>query len=334
MPASSTFDVTIRRLGPADAPGVTRLVTLVYQDSYYPRELYDPQLIVGLNDAGRLVSVVALNAAGEVIGHYALERPRLGAVAEASDAIVQPDYRHHHILEEMRVQLRAAANAVGLTGIVGYPVTNHLFSQKAEEHFGAHPCGLALGLWPSSFHNMPEPMTQRMSFAIYFKFLRQPARVTHVATRHKDWIARIYQQYGMSVELREDAAAEQTGDIVVEREPAVGTANIHVRTVGVDTAAAVVKTSRELCQDGGVKAVTLELPLSQAGTAEVCRAAEDEGYFFSGLGPAFAGEDDALILQLPREDIDPALVQIGHPFARELLAYVDSERQRVGRKGS
>ena len=45
---------------------------------------------------------------------------------------------------------------LGLAGLVGYPVTNHPFTQKAEDHFGAHPCGVALGLWPRSFHNMPE----------------------------------------------------------------------------------------------------------------------------------------------------------------------------------
>jgi hypothetical protein len=36
--------------------------------------------IVRLNVAEKLVSVVALDSAGEVVGHYALEGPELGAV--------------------------------------------------------------------------------------------------------------------------------------------------------------------------------------------------------------------------------------------------------------
>jgi hypothetical protein len=323
--------VSIRRLRRADAPGVVRLVTLVYGDSYYPRDLYDPEQIVRLNESGRLVSVVAVEPAGAVVGHYALERAESAAVAETSDAIVQPEYRHHHLLEQMRLLLHEEATREGLTGLVGYAVTNHLFTQKAEEHFGAHPCAIALGLWPASFHNMPEPLTQRMSFAVYFKFLRQPGRVLHVNTHHHEWIARIYQQYGTSVELRDDAPAEGTGEIAVEYEAAVEAGSIRVLRVGDDTVAALGRACRDLCESSGAKALTLELPLAQTGIAALCRAAEEEGFFFSGLGPAFEGDDDALLLQLLVEDIDLSLLQIDQPFAKELLAYVGSERERIAK---
>ena len=320
---------TIRRLCPGDAAGVARLVEVVYEDTYYPRDLYDPEQIIRLNEAGKLVSVVALDSASEVIGHYALERPHLEAIAESSDAIVRPEHRHHHLMEQMRVLLREEAVRRGLTGVVGYPVTNHLFSQKAEEHFGAHPCGVALGLWPRSFHNMPEPLPQRMSLVIYFEYLHPPRQVLHVATHHREMNSRIYQQYGIPVELREGAPAEGTGEIAVEYDAAVQVGTIRVRRVGADTAAVVRGARHELCEGRGAKALSLELPLAQAGTAEVCRAAEEEGFFFSGLGPAFAGAGDALLLQFLVEDLDPSLLQIDSPFAKDLLVYVGSERERV-----
>ena len=320
----------IRRLAPGDAVGVARLVARVYGDTYYPRALYDPEQIVRLNEAGRLVSIVALDSAGQVVGHYALERPKLGAVAEASDAVVLAEHRHHHLMEQMHLLLREEAIHLGLAGLVGYPVTNHVFSQDAEERFGAHPCGVALGLWPRSFHNMPEPLTQRMSFVIYFKFLRPPGQVLHVATHHQEVIARIYQQHAISVELLADAPAEGTGQIAVEYEEAVATGTIRVRRVGADTVAAIRRACQDLCAGSGAKALTLELPLAQAGTAGVCRAAEEDGFFFSGLGPSFAGDGDALLLQLPKEDIDLSLLQVDHAFAKDLLAYVAHERARVG----
>jgi hypothetical protein len=208
-------------------------------------------------------------------------------------------------------------------------VTNHLFSQKAEEHFGAHPCGVALGLWPRSFHNMPEPLPQRMSLVIYFEYLHPPRQILHVATHHREMSARIYQQYGIPVELREGAPAEGRGEIAVEYDAAVQVGTIRVRRVGADTVAVVRRACHELCEGRGAKALSLELPLAQAGTAEVCRAAEEEGFFFSGLGPAFAGDGDALLLQFLVEDLDPSLLQIDSPFAKDLLAYVGSERERV-----
>ncbi len=323
---------TVRRLSPNDAAGVKRLVESVYGDTYYPRDLYDPEQIVRLNQAGRLVSIVALDSAHQVIGHYALERPHLGAVAEASDAIVAPEHRHHHLMEQMRQLLRDEAVRLGLAGLVGYPVTNHVFSQKAEEHFGAHPCGVALGLWPRSFHNMPEPLPQRMSFLIYFEYLRPPQRVVHVATDHQEMISRVCRQYRVPVELRAGASAEGAGEVSVEYEAAVQAGTIRVRRVGADTVAAVRQAQRDLCASSGARAVTLELPLAQPGTAEICRAAEAEGFCFSGVGPDFSADGDTLLLQLVVEDLDLSLLQIDTPFAKDLLAYVGSEYVRVGRE--
>ena len=73
---------TVRRLRAEDATGVAACVRRVYGDSYLHRELYQPDQIIRLNETGELVSVVALDAGEQVVGHYALERPGLGAIAE------------------------------------------------------------------------------------------------------------------------------------------------------------------------------------------------------------------------------------------------------------
>jgi hypothetical protein len=321
---------TVRRFQPQDAAGVTRLVQAVYGDSYYPPALYDPEQIVALNDSGKLVSILAMDPAADVIGHYALEASACGKVAEASDAIVAIEYRHHHLMEEMRLLLRKEAYRIGLTGLVGYAVTNHLFSQKAEEHFGSHCCGIAPGLWPRSFHNMPEPLTQRMSFGVYFKYLSQPGEVVHSETPHSEMLARIAQQWGLAVRHQQGAAAEGACEIAVEKEPGVQTGTIRVHRVGADTGAAIRQARGKLLADG-TSAITLELPLAQPGIAEVCRDAEAEGFFFSGLGPGFAADGDALLLQYLVEDLDLSLIQIASPFALELLDYVSRHWEQVGR---
>ena len=326
---STLGQYSIRRFCTDDAAGVARLVEGVYGDTYYPRQLYNPDEIVHLNEAEKLVSVVALDSVGQVIGHYALERPDLGAVAEASDAIVAIGYRHHHLFEEMRPLLREEGKRLGLTGLLSYAVTNHPFTQKAEDHFGSHPCGVALGLWPRSFHNMPAPLTQRMSFVMYFDYVSPAAHVVHAAAPHREMITRIYQQYGISYELCEVAPEVETGDIVQEHEPEVQTGTIRICRAGADTAASLRQACENLCDGCGAKAVTLELPLVQPETAAVCRAAEEAGFFFSGLGPAFFADGDALLMQFLAEDLDLSLIEIENPFAKDLLAYVGRERERV-----
>lgn len=320
---------TIRRMLEADAAGVVELVRGVYGDGYYPPDLYEAERIVRLNREGQLVSVVALEAAGRVVGHYALERPHLGPVAEGSDAIVEMEHRHHHLLEDMRVLLRQAGLEAGLVGIVGYPVTNHVFSQKAEEHFGAHLCGVALGLWPASFHNMPEALPQRMSFVIYFKYLRPPGQVLHATTRHQDMCVRISDQFGIPVTAVEPRPATGTGQLAVIHETPMQAGTIRVQRIGADTVGEIRRHRRELCA-AGAKAITLELPLAQPAAGEACRAAEEDGFFFCGLGPAFAADGDTLLLQYLAEPLDPALVQVDSPLARELLDYVVRDWRRVG----
>lgn len=320
----------VRPFRPADAAGIVQLVRSIYGDTYYPPELYDPARIVERNEAGTLASVVVVDEADEVVGHYAYERPHHAArVAEASDALVAVPFRHHHLLEQMRAPLREAAIRAGLTGLVGYPVTNHLFSQKADEHIGARPCGVAPGLWPRSFHNMPEPLPQRMSFVVYFRYLQSLAETVHVATPHDDMLVRISAEFGVPVRVVAAEPATGPGAMTVVREPEVETGTIHVSRVGADTAAAIRHTRAELVE-AGMKAIALELPLAQPATAEVCRAAEEAGFFFCGLGPAFAADGDALLMQYLVEDLDFALIQVENPFARELLAYADRER-RSGR---
>jgi hypothetical protein len=73
----------------------------------------------------------------------------------------------------------------------------------------------------------------------------------------------------------------------------------------------------------------LELPLAQVGTPEVCRAAEADGFFFGGVGPAFVSDGDALLLQFVTEPVDPSLLQIENPAAKELLRYIGAEELRV-----
>ena len=120
-------------------------------------------------------------------------------------------------------------------------------------------------------------------------------------------------------QLEQRATAEQ-----------VEVSRVQVRRVGTDTAAAVGAARRDLCGPKGAEAVFLELPLAQAGTPELCRAAEAEGFFFSGLGPGFAADGDALRLQYLAVGLDASLLQVESAFGRELLDYVGRERQRVG----
>ena len=322
---------TLRVLTPADAAGVVACVQSIYGDTYVHPELYDAAEIVRLNESLQLVSVVALDAGGAVIGHYGLERPDLGAVAETGEALVLSEHRHKHLMEAMRALVEAAARHLKLQGIFGHAVTNYVFSQRAEERFGDTPCAISLGWSPQSFRNLDEPLQQRMSDVLYFKYLTSPGpSAVYLPPRHRDWCVRIYQRLGTQVSIAAPSAPQIEGELSVEVKPRLQRAKIQVRNVGADSHCQLARLASELPAQG-IEAIFLELPLNQAGTPDLCQSAEQAGFFFSGLGPCFAADGDALRMQWLGTPLDSSLVQIQCDFSRDLLEYVTTERMRTSR---
>ena len=90
MPLAPEQEYEVRLFQPDDALGVCRSVYRNYGNTYFHEACYFPERMVALNETGELASVVAVAADGEVVGHYALERPDLTRVAERGMAVVAP----------------------------------------------------------------------------------------------------------------------------------------------------------------------------------------------------------------------------------------------------
>ena len=286
-----------------------------------------------MNETGQLVSIVAIDQSGAVVGHLALERPELGPVAESGQAVVSPAHRGRHLLERLRSLAEEEARRIGLDGIVGYPVTTHVFSQRMEEKVGAVLCGVALGLIPQSaiFKDIAgEPAQQRISTMFYFKHMAPPRpTVVHAPPQHRAIIDRLYAAFGLTAEFREPAAAAGRGRVTVKLDHAWRFGDIHVDTAGSDTATEICRAKRDLVETAGVQVIYLFLPLAQPATPALCAAAEAEGFFWSGIGPRFAKDGDMLCLQYLESALDLDLVQVAGPAGRALLDYVAVERSRV-----
>jgi hypothetical protein len=332
-PPAPPQEYVIRRLGAEDAIGVAQCVYRSYGYTYGNADLYYPERIVHLNETGQLVSAVAVDVAGAVVGHLALERPDLGPVAESGQAVVAPAHRGRHLLERLRAFAEEEARRLGLDGIVGYPVTTHVFSQRMEESIGARLCGVALGQMPRSttFKEIAaEPLAQRVSTMLYFKYMAppKPTRV-HAPPQHRPMLERLYGALGTPVEFGGPLAPSGRGRVIASLDRSWGYGEIHVYTAGADTAAEIRRARQDLCDTGGVEVVYLFLPLAQPGTPALCAAAEGEGFFWSGVGPRYASDGDMLCLQYLTVELDLGLVQVAGPQGRELLDYVAADRRRV-----
>jgi hypothetical protein len=324
---------TVRRFEPADAVGVAQAIYRAFGYTYADADIYYPARIVHLNETGQLVSIVALDEAGTVVGHLGLERPDLGPIAESSDAAVVPAHRHQHLLQGLRVCAEAEGSRLGLEGLLGYSVTTHPFSQRMEEHVGSHLCAVVLGQLPRSTRFMgiaSAPITQRVSTMLYFKYLVPPPPVVmHPPPRHATMLERLYANLAVAATARVPGARTGTGHVTATLDRIWGFGEISVEVVGTDTAAEIRRARQDLCAVAETDVVYLYLPLAQAGTPDLCADAETEGFFFSGLGPRFLADGDALCLQYVPRQLDAHRLQVASPFGRELLAYVEAERTRV-----
>ena len=334
-PQTPAQSYSVRRFRPGDAIGVAQCVYRSFGYTYGDADLYYPDRIEHLNETGQLVSLVALDEAGTVVGHLGLERPDLGAIAESSDAAVAPAHRHRHLLERLRALAEAEAPKLGIQGLVGYPVTTHPFSQRMDEAVGARLCGVVLGQLPrsTSFKGITTEMSpQRVSTLMYFKYMgAPPPTIVHAPPHHRSILERLYANLGVPAAFRTPGTAPGAGRLVVRLDRQWGFGEVFVEAVGVDTATEIRRARADLCAVAETEVVYLYLPLAQAGTPELCAEAEKDGFFFSGVGPRFAKDGDALCLQYVGGELDTGLLQIASPFAKELLEYVTAERARVQR---
>ncbi|MGO9062869.1 MAG: GNAT family N-acetyltransferase [Candidatus Binataceae bacterium] len=323
---------TVRRLTPADAPAIPDLTERVNGPGYIHSEVYHPERLLKLNETGQLVSMVALYAGHEVVGHTALERPDLGPIAETGEAMVLPEHQHHHLLDRMKEALEEEARKLGLAATFGNAVTHHVFSQRTEERFKAHPISLLLAASPAQAHRIEGTHPQRVSLLSYFKYLCEPGgTVAHLPEHHRPMVSRIYELIGRQV--RFGTPAEPIGPVILSTsyDPATQKGLIKVLEPGSDTAEQIDKARHGLLNNMGADVIYLELPLERTASGRVCAQAEQLGFFFSGISPQAPDCGDWLRLQFQKVPIDLSALQIESEFARQMLAYIDGERSRVRR---
>jgi len=336
----------IRLLRPGDGVHVAQLMYRVYGYSYSNEDFYYPDRLDHDLAAGRHVGVVAVAGDGEIAGHAGVERPDLGPLAELGQLAVAPAHRGRGLRQLMGDRLQEEVMRLGLAGLFGEAVTIHTISQEGSDSRGLHPTGIKLLDWQAHFKTLQcrrppssqwereaEPGLQRETMVFYFKYLAPPERNAICApSRHREMLAKIYRRLGVDLHFLEPSGPTGPGELKVHYDQATGAGVIQVNRIGIGTLPEIYQARRDLCDMVGAKVVGLLLPLAQGGAPYLCEAAEADGFFFSGIQPHCAADGDFLRLQFLNAELDPARIHLSSPFAKELLAYVLQEKERVARK--
>lgn len=324
-------DYTIRRLTQADAGGVPDLTLRVNGPGYFHEEAYDPERLFQKNQSGELISIVAVDDNGRVVGHCALERPERERFGEVGEAMVLPEHQQRHLLGRMGAALFAEAAQEGLEGFFAQTVTHHVRSQRSVAAFGAVPTGIKLGWWIRSGFGLND-FPQRVTPIVYLRcFSQTPRRKVFLPEHHREIAARIFGQLGLEVEFGEESGFDSPGEIRSTFDEIHRIGMITVVRSGSESGRQVLAAYHSLIQKSRADAVFVDIFIDQSAAAQVCAELEESGFFFSGIQPHVKFDRDLVRLQIQHTPIDLGLIQTVNDLGRDLLAYVGRERERSAR---
>jgi anti-sigma regulatory factor (Ser/Thr protein kinase) len=337
-PLAPPQEYTLRWLKPEETIWVSQCIYRAYGRTHPSEYLYYPERMAHMLEAREIIASAVVGEEGDLAG-FAIGRPGHGRVAELHEVAVVPRHRGRGLMKRLNGLLEDDCRNSGVAGMFVEAVTNHLFTQKVVAGQGFRDCGLTIGSAPESQHFKgidPGAVAQRGSWTLAFKYLNPPAAArAYAPDHHRAMLGRIYEHIGIPVEWQDPAAQdtragqEGPGKVVVSYYPTWGFGEIEVEQPGTETAAEIRRGLRDLCDLAGAQAVYLHLPLAQPETPALCCAAENDGFFFSGVGPEAAPEGDMLRLQFLNTTLDTSQIHLLDPFAKDLLAYIDRERARV-----
>lgn len=323
----TTSTALFRPMRPEEAATVCNCVYRCYGYSYPNRDMYDPARVLALNQEQKIVSYVAVDYCGGVIGHAALELDSANpTVAEMGNAFVLPEYRGSGLLNEFANVLVCEAKKRGLAGAFVGSVCSHSYSQKAAHRMGFSDTALMLNRLPHmQFRRLQSTVNRRENILHSFRIFAVDKTLSlYAPVQHRNIVEQIYRQLGLSVAWQSapDSIAQPKAAIRVNADP-YGAIHIFIMQSpdGSETGL------EEYTQNGQTEATYLYLNLAEPGTPLLCSMYERCGYFFAGILP---GESACnwLVLQKPRDRCDYTKLEVASALGQDIADYVKRQESR------
>jgi hypothetical protein len=195
-------------------------------------------------------------------------------------------------------------------------------------------CAVLLGANPEDFRpkGLPCPTAgQRQSYLRTFRFVQQPvARTIHAPDPYRDIVLKIYSSLGVTVSVAEPAAAVAPDSLTGIKVNDRGYGVIHFDRIGANVAIELHQALRDVRALGAVS-VQLSAPIADPGLPTLTDAARGLGFFFCGLGPAFADGADTFLMQWLSEPLDTGKLQLLTDATKDLVAFIDRDRAATAR---
>jgi serine/threonine-protein kinase RsbW len=277
---------------------------------------------------GLMISVVAVDPKGEIVGHVSVTKETPDAlIGESGQAIVDPRYRGVGFHKRIGFLLQELNTKAGMLGTYGEAVTVHPYSQKSALTRGYVEMGLVLGFVPVTMHFKKiqgEVVEKRSPVLLLYKRLNEePLRDIYLPVHHAGILRRIYENSKLRRNFVSGTVpaltARSSVDINVLTD--LKLAFIRVLEYGNDLEDLVKFRLHELCIRK-MDCIYLDMPLTHPAVQQYCAAMELLGFFFGGVFPELSNGDVLRLQYINNADLELADVQLATEFGRDILQYV------------
>jgi len=344
-PSEMTGEYHIRDYRPGDGLEVARRIYEAYGRSYPNPDLYVPERIDLLNKSGRLHSIICESPAGDIVGHYALERPDLGPIGEAGQAVIDHRHRGHGLMKPMRAAVEAAGAKIGLLGIWSQPTARHPISQKMNIKFGSTPTGLCLGTTPAkaalrggvSGEKEGAGLAERHSCFLYWDpIVAEPPLRAFVPESMVSVLTSLYAARKREVVFETDTSELGVGPTRINThfDSSRGVAWVALDHITSGALDGILAAMNAMESSASAATVFVDLPIDEPGCGHLATQLMKKGLRLAGIGPRFRTVDDErraedvlrLQLNVAPVDITGLVVEgdLGRALAETVVGQLDA----------
>lgn len=292
----------------------------------YKDVIYYPERVLEQSRTGQLLSWIAIDAAGTVIGHYAMMRHRPGdPLGEMGAAFVLPEARKGGVFRLLSDQLHSDAAQSGVRALYSLSVTHHVATQKASEALGRITVGLRLASSPAVFVEGARPGDRITTTFNYHQVQPRAGRTLYLPAGHRDMIRQSYDWLGLCVtEAAASTPVPADGGDFLECHRDLTWNRALIEAAGGVAVHFKLAAFTEFLVEQGIACIMLSIDLEEPGAPALTTAAERLGYFYSGIFPESGRQGhDVLELQfLNGVTLDTSQIQLYQPSAKAILAYI------------
>ncbi len=321
-------DYSLRLMRPDESASLARCAYRVYGYTYSTDNFYFPERVRELIQSGLMISVIAVTPEGEIIGHVSVVKDSPEAlVGEIGQAIVDPRYRGHGLLDQMMDLINEAIKADGILGTFAEGVTVHPYSQKSALSHGYVETGLLLGFTPATMYfkaiQGDDNRKRRPAVFFYKRVNEEAVRDVYLPSHHAGILRRIYEHSGLKRNYGTRTIPElpELSQVNVKVQTEASRAYLQVMEYGQDLEDLVRFRLRELCTQR-IDCIFLDLPLTQPATQRYCASMEMLGFFFGGILPELNDRDVLRLQYVNNAELELQDVQLASNFSKELFQYV------------